>query len=130
MALRERLTSLENELDGIGYRQLPVRALMQHSFQVDAVEVLHHQVRDTRRQRRGIDDAHHVLVADATGRPRLAQKARNRLRILLSGEKELNRDPLLEDAMTRSDYYTGGAKPKLTFDLVFVREALVFADFG
>src|SRR4051812_2667359 len=95
MAFRESLTGLENEIDGIFERQLPVRAAMQHPFQIDAVEVFHNQEWNSGRQRGYIDDANHVLISNLARRARLPQKACNRVRALLPGSQKLNCNSLL-----------------------------------
>src|SRR4051812_32825295 len=121
MAFDECLAGLKNEVDGIGNRQLSVRALLQHPFQVDSFEVLHDDERDADLGGRYIDDADDVLVFDTAGGACFAAKPRERFAAQRAGPQKLDGHPLIEFSMARPYDDPRATLAQIAFD----RELLV-----
>ena len=123
VGLGHRIQRLNCVVGGHRHRQGAI-TLEEHG-QVRAVQVLHHDVRQSVVERADIEDPGDVLAREPNRGLRLAGEAPDVLRLGRAlGQHELERHPLLELEMGRSHHDAHAPAPEQLFDAVLAGEYL------
>jgi hypothetical protein len=97
--------------------------------EIDAVEVLHHEIRLAGLETTDVVHAAHVLALHLRRGAGLALEARDRVLVALA-EEELDRDALVELEVPRGDDDAHSTAPEDALDAILPRERLAGKDGG